>query len=320
MSPLRVACDVSRLDLGRPSGAAAYALFVLDLLARDGSVELCGPGPAGVVLSLDGRFRAGRRRSVAAVMDIGHLLERGGYSPGGWLAQNWRVAGAARRSDHLLVPSAALAAGLHRYLHVDEARVTVLAQLPGNDFRRPPRAELEWLRRRLGLPARYLLFSGTGSRRKNLGLLGRAWAIARPRLGGTELLLAGRGATLAGFRSLGWVEPAALPGLLGGAVAWLNPSLYEGSPIGALEAMACGTPPLVAATGAQPRAVEGSGLALDPHDPAQWAEAISAVVQDAGLRSSLSRAGLKAVAGLRARAPGPGALVRALGGEPAGGG
>jgi glycosyltransferase involved in cell wall biosynthesis len=172
----------------------------------------------------------------------------------------------------------------------------------------------------LGLPERYFVFVGTRSRRKNLGLLARAWERAAPHLGaGAGLVLAGPGrGGVAGARDLGYVERERLPALIGGAVAWLNPSLYEGSPVGALEAMACGTPPLVAATGAQPHAVNLAGLILDPHDPDQWAEALAAVAADADLRGSLSVACLKAAAELRASScPGPEALVAALSPAPA---
>jgi glycosyltransferase involved in cell wall biosynthesis len=287
---------------------------VIGLLSGSPDVQVV-EGAGDVNLCLDGRFRAGRRRTVTAVLDLGHLLQRTGYRPGEWLVQNWRVASAARRSDHLLAPSETVRYGLERYLGVPPERITVVPALPDARFRRPSREQVEELRRELGLPERYFVFVGTRSRRKNLDLLARAWQRAAERLGaGTGLVLAGPGrGGVPGARALGYVEPERLPALIGGAIAWLNPSLYEGSPVGALEAMACGAPPLVAATGAQPHAVNLAGLILDPHDPGQWATALATVAADADLRGRLSVAGLKAAAELRASScPGPEALLAAL--------
>ncbi len=309
----------------RPTGPAVYAAFVLDLLRESGEVDVVGgrrAAGADVVLSLDGRFRARRgQRTVTAVLDLGHLFERGGYGPAEWLRLNWRVASAVRRSDHLLAPSDAVAFGLQRYLRAPAERVTVLAATPRPGFRRPPREAVDALRRELGLPPRYFLFVGTRPRRKNLDLLAAAWSRATAGLGpDVGLVLAGPGRGPAGAtRDLGWVGLERLPALIAGAIAWVNPSLYEGSPVGALEALACGTPALVAGTGAQPRAVGLAGLVLDPHDPRQWAEALVAVACHEDLRPRLSAAALRAAADVRDARPSPESLLRALRGEGAAG-
>lgn len=322
---VRIACDTSHLDLERPVGPSVYAMAVLEALRSTGEAEIVDGGrEAEVILSLDGRFRAGPgRRTVTAILDLGHLLERRGYTPGAWLAQNWRVASAARRSDHLLAPSPAVQVGLERYLGIPPERITVFEAGPGPAFRRRSREEVEAVRSRFGLPQRYLLFVGSRSRRKNLGLLARAWEIARRRVAGEPandvgLVLAGPGrGGVAGARDLGYVDRALLPALLSGALAWVNPSLYEGSAVGALEAVSCGAPPLVAATGASPRAVGRAGITLDPHDPDAWAEAMAAVVTEQGLRAALVAAGLKAASELRAERPDGGALLAAVEGRSA---
>ena len=315
---LTFSTDTSRLGLDRPAGPAVYALAVLEALRSTGKVDVVGPRrarEASVILSLDGRFRAGRgQRTVTVVSELGHLLERRGYGPGEWLVQNWRVAFAARRSDHIVVPSAAVEVGLARYLGTPPGRVTVFEPHPGPDFRRRSRQEVAELRATLGLPPRYLLFVGKRSRRKNLGLLARAWTLAGRRLGtAVGLVLAGPGrGPVPGAHDVGYVDARRLPALISGAVAWVNPSLYEGSAIGVLEAISCGAPPLVATTGASPRAAGRAGILLDPHDPEAWAEAIVAVVTNADLRASLAAAGLKAAAELRATPPDPARLLRDL--------
>jgi glycosyltransferase involved in cell wall biosynthesis len=300
----------------RPTGAAVYASYVLERLMETGNVRLAGGAElsrADVVLNIDGRFRAGRgQRVVTAILDLGHLYARRAYPPLAWMRQNWRVSSAARRSDHLLVPSAPVLAGLERYLGVHATRATVFPQLPAAHFRRPARAAVDELRLRLGLPDRYFVFVGVKSARKNLPLLAASGALGTEP-GGVGLVLAGPGkGGLAGAQDLGYVSARDLPGLVAGAVAWLNPSHYEGSSIGALEAMACGTPVLVAATGAQAKDVGLSGLVLPPSDPQAWAEALRAVAADRNLRGRLSAAGLRRVAELRASAPPTSAVLEAL--------
>jgi glycosyltransferase involved in cell wall biosynthesis len=316
MLALRLACETGGLDLDDPVGPAVYARFVRDLLLSHPDVEPAQIRDADAILSLDGRFRAGRgQRTVTAVHDLAHLLARGALSRREWLRQNWQVASAVRRSDHLLVPSTAVRLGLVERLRVAEERITVLAPLPPSTVRRAKPAEVRALKEDLDLPERYFLFLGTGSRRKNLGLLARAWEAARPDLPeSVGLVLAGRGATgVPGARELGYVASDRLPPLLSGAIAWLNPSLYEGCAIGPLEAMACGAPPVVAATGAQPRAVDRAGLVLDAHDPAPWAEAMTALAGSPDFRTSLANACLKAIAEAREHPPDPGPLLEQLG-------
>ena len=306
----------------RSAGPAVYARYVLDLLARGDDVELVdgrARGRADVLLSLDGRVRTGRgRRTVTAVLDLGHLFERRGYRPAEWLAQNWRVASAVRRSDGVLAPSQAVAYGLERYLRAPAERVTVLAPQPRPCFRRAAREYVGAARRSLGLPERYLLFVGTRSRRKNLGLLALAWRAASERLGGgVSLVLAGPGpgGGVSGALDIGYVPLELLPALISGAVAWVNPSLYEGCAVGALEAMACGAPVLVAGTGAQARAVGMAGVVLDPHDAAGWADAMVAVATDEALRARLGVSSLKAAAEVREQRPRAEELLAALCGE-----
>jgi glycosyltransferase involved in cell wall biosynthesis len=332
---IRAGCDLSRLDMTRPVGAAVYAAGVLEAL-RAAGVEVSagaavgamdgrgaprqwaqGAGRVDVTLCLDGRFRAARgTRTVTAVLDLGHLFERRAYGPAEWLAQNWRVASATRRSDHLLAPSPAVADALVRYLRVPPERVTVFEVVPGPAFRRCGRAQVEEVRRRFGLPERYFLFVGRRSRRKHLGLLARAWADAAPHLGpDVGLVLAGPGTGgVPGALDLGYVDREALPPLLTGAIAWLNPSLYEGSALGAREAMACGAPPVVAATGATPRAVDRAGVVLEPRRVSDWAAAMVGLARRPETRASLGAAGLKAIAELRARRDRSEPLLRALAG------
>lgn len=318
---MRVACDTSRLDLDRPTGIAVYAAFCLDALRARSEVELVEEDRADVVLSLDGRFRAPRgARTVTAIYELGHLFDRAAYPARQWLAQNWRTASAARRSDALLAPSRAVAMGLSTYLRVDAGRVAVLEPRPREWFRRAPREDVDRLRAELHLPDPYLVAVGADTPRQNLGLLGRAWALARERLPrGAGLVLAGPGSArrpIEGATDVGRIDDDRLPALISGAAGWLRPAVYEGCSVGAMEAMACGTTPLVAATGALPRTVDKAGMVLDPHDPGEWAEAMVAIVERPEVRASLSNAARKTIADIRRQPLDMEPLLAALAGEP----
>jgi glycosyltransferase involved in cell wall biosynthesis len=83
-----------------------------------------------------------------------------------------------------------------------------------------------------------------------------------------------------------------LPALYNGASMLLLPSHYEGFGLTALEAMACGTPPIIADRSSLPEVVGDAGLRIDPDDPAMIANAIRRLLEDASLNEQLRAEGL----------------------------
>lgn len=283
-----------------PVGVRVYARSLLAAIAGTPEIQLVAdPAQADVILNLDGRFR-GRRgcATVTTVLDAGHLYRRNAYTLPELAAQTWRTASAARRSDAVLVPSDAVAFALESRLKVPARSIRLYEALPEPGFRRRTNAEVQGLRAALALPERYFVFVGRRSRRKNLLLLERAWQrFSAGRAGGAGLVLAGPGpGGVEGALDLGYVERSALPVLLSGALAWLNPSHYEGSALGALEALACGAPALVAAAGALPRAIGRAGWVLSENDPEVWGSALSTLLNDQEARGAMVAAGLKLTA------------------------
>lgn len=138
----------------------------------------------------------------------------------------------------------------------------------------------------------FLLFVSTIEPRKNLPVLLKAfrrmlnevsWSRPRPRL-----VLAGREGWLfdeiyqlveeLGLQNeviwTGEVETQELLWLYNQATCLALPSLYEGFGLPALEALACGTPVLVADTSSLPEVVGEAGLKLAPKDVEAWAAAL----------------------------------------------
>lgn len=154
-------------------------------------------------------------------------------------------------------------------------------------------------------PGRYFVTLSTLEPRKNLALTLQAWDAARERLPGDMrlLLLGGSGgaqifagdalpAEMAGVIRAGFVPDADLPALLGGAIALLYPSRYEGFGLPILEAMACGTPAVTANTSSLPEVGGAAALYVDPDDAGALADTIVSLAGDEALRSDLIEAGL----------------------------
>jgi glycosyltransferase involved in cell wall biosynthesis len=165
------------------------------------------------------------------------------------------------------------------------------------------------MRTRYGLDRPYVAFLGTFEPRKNLPTLLRAFRIVRDR---HDLLLA-----LVGRR--GWlyepiialidelgIRPAVcviedaprtdFPAILSAATAFAFPSLYEGFGLPPLEAMACGTPTVVADTSSLPEVVGDAALLHPPTDHEALADALLRVLEDESLRTTLRARGIERAA------------------------
>ncbi len=243
--------------------------------------------------------------SVVTIHDLGYLHEPESHPTAArrhlHLTTRWSVR-AARR---VIAISAATRRDLVQAYGVPEAKIRVVHHGIGPEFRLAPRETVAELKARLGLPARYVLAVGTVQPRKNLG--GRAHAMRSVRESGLphHLVVAGKRGWLAervdreveasGMADrvhwAGYVGPADLPTLYGGADAFCFPSLYEGFGLPALEAMACGVPTVVSDRGALPEVVANAALVVDPTDERAIGAALVRVLTDPALRRRLSAEG-----------------------------
>jgi glycosyltransferase involved in cell wall biosynthesis len=139
--------------------------------------------------------------------------------------------------------------------------------------------------------------------RKNIERLVNAWKRISTKLRDKTLVIAGgkyrvfkeidTSQTVENVRWLGYVVERDLPGLYSAAQAYILPSLYEGFGLSALEAMACGTPVVVASSGALPEVVGESALFFDPHSVDSIAQAIETILCDPILREEHMETGLE---------------------------
>ena len=189
---------------------------------------------------------------------------------------------------------------LERRLGLDPARIDVVTEAPGRRFLRPvPPSQLREIRDRYGLPPRYVLYVGGFDPKKSVDTLVRSWALV-PAADRPALLLAGSrtadaDATLrladelgVEVRLLGYIDDEDLPGLYRGAELFVFPAIAEGFGLPPLEAMACGTPSIVADAGALPEVVGAAALRFPARDHVALASLLRSLLADPGERTRLS--------------------------------
>jgi glycosyltransferase involved in cell wall biosynthesis len=206
---------------------------------------------------------------------------------------------AARSADRIICPSRFTAEDVCTRYRVDPAKVRVIADAPGlalTPTSQPERGPTE------PEAGPYVLAVGDLRRKKNLGALVSAFAALRRDPGiPHRLVLAGldsgegpRLRELAGETSVtltGYVSDERLGRLIAGAELLVHPSLYEGFGLVVLEAMARGTPVLLARATALPETGGDAADYFDPAEPHDLARRLEQLLADPARRAELSRRG-----------------------------
>jgi glycosyltransferase involved in cell wall biosynthesis len=204
---------------------------------------------------------------------------------------------AARRATRIIADSQATKDDLVEWLHVDDAKISVV--YAGVDARFQPVTDntlLESVRSKYGFTHPFILGLGTLEPRKNFTGLIRAFGAAH--LPDHELVIAGRPGWLyesiaaaaratPGVRLLGYAQEADLPALYTLASAFCLPSYYEGFGIPCIEAMACGTPVVCSDRPCLPEIVGEAAVRVPPDDTEALAGALERLVLDTAFRQDL---------------------------------
>ncbi|MBI4213178.1 MAG: glycosyltransferase family 4 protein [Chloroflexi bacterium] len=253
--------------------------------------------------------RSGGWRSVITVHDLAFLR-----FPRLLTDQSRRYYGnigrAVHEADAIISVSQSTADDLARLVGAPRSKIHVIYEAPDPALSPMPKEQARTMvAERFGVADPYVLFVGNLEPRKNLPLLANAFAQVRKDFP-VRLVIAGSNGWLSddvfaavqaqaladGVIFLGGVAPCDLRPLYCGAEALALPSLFEGFGLTAVEAMACGTPVVVANTGALPEVVGEAGVQVDPDDPSDIAEGLSWVLGNPQYREVLAARGIERAA------------------------
>ena len=225
-------------------------------------------------------------------------------------------------ADALLTVSAFSRDELVKHYQADAAKVHVVPNGVGAAWRPARAADQRRIRREYQLPETFVLYLGSLEPKKNLNLLLAAQAqlaaagvapllVLAGARGGPEYDLPGaiqRRGLAELVRVLGYVPEAAVAPLLSAATLFVYPSHYEGFGLPPLEALACGTPVIVAEGSSLGEVVGPAGVVVPPTDPAALAAAMRRLLDDDAARRELAARGRERAAGFTWEATAQGTL------------
>lgn len=248
-----------------------------------------------------------RARSVFTLHDAAYLLFPEHHLPRNRIYLRTMMPRFLRRADRIIAVSEHTRRDALRLYGLDPEKVVVIPEGVEARFRADVAPEVVGeVRRRYGLPERFILSVGTIEPRKNYPTLAEAYATLRERHPDVGLVIAGgRGWLDEPFfervRSLGLdghvvftghVPDDDMPGLLNAAEVFAFPSEFEGFGLPPLEAMACGVPVVSSNAASLPEVVGDAGVLVAPKDVRGWVAAIDRLLGDAPLRGGFGARGL----------------------------
>ncbi|MCP4542499.1 MAG: glycosyltransferase family 4 protein [Chloroflexi bacterium] len=249
----------------------------------------------------------GYRKSVITVHDLTFFHYPQFLTAESRRYYNQQIGWAVRRTEHILADSYTTKSDLISMLDVPPEKITVVHLAADAAFRPLDEAQVTQVIEHYDLEPGYLLCVGTLEPRKNLpGLLQAYHLLLDTNVTTAPLVLVGGKGWLYDeifeqveelhlvdrVHFLQNVTDADLPAMYNGAGLLTTPSFYEGFGLPALEAMACGTPVVVANRSSLPEVVGDAGLLVDPDDVDDIAQALARVLTDEPLQAQMRGLGL----------------------------
>jgi glycosyltransferase involved in cell wall biosynthesis len=217
------------------------------------------------------------------------------------------VPGSVRRAAGVFAVSQSTKQDIVRRMWCEPDKITVTQEAAAAIYRPiNDSIHLQQVRKKYGLPDRFIMYAGSLSPRKNIIRLLEAFANIADRIP-HYLVLTGSGSwkdssvyktmrrlgLVGRIRQLGYVEHEDMPALYNLACTFVYPSLYEGFGLPVLEAMQCGCPVVASNTTSIPEVAGDAGVLVDPLDVKALAQAIYQTVTDEERRRRLIASGLQ---------------------------
>jgi len=224
----------------------------------------------------------------------------------------WSRTYAARFADKIITTSHFSQEEIIKYLGANPDRVVVIYSGVNREIFKPHKdqEEISEVKRRYGLPTRYILTTGSYAPHKNhLSLIEAYRRSNLPKIGVGFVMVGPNDAS--GYRK-GYnlvkeeVEKRGLSGRVkvlpsvplddlvlfyNGAEFFTTASLYEGFGLTPLEAMACGVPVIASRVAAIPEICGDAACYADPNNPMKYAELFDRLIADTALRHQLVEKG-----------------------------
>ena len=213
-----------------------------------------------------------------------------------------------RRARRVMVSSKAICRQVIDLYHIARDRVAYVPLCADAIFSPRPASEVAAVRKRFGLPERYVLHVGTVDPRKDLARLRAAYELLPTDLAHDSALVfvgrTNRGAErLARLLrrpgekghviALDYMPRELLPAIYSGAAIFVYPSRYEGFGLPVLEAMSCGAPVVVSSAEALSELVDDAGVVLRTESVEELTQAMERLLRFEDEPHRLREAGLQ---------------------------
>lgn len=221
---------------------------------------------------------------------------------------NNQIQSAVTLADHIFSDSESTKHDMIDMLGVPADKITVHMLGVDEKFTPLPKSITQPTIESLDLPSEYILVVGTLEPRKNLVGLVKAYRdLLTQYSDAPPILFVGRAGwhyeqLMEEIKSIGIdnhlifannISDEQLVPIYNHAITLITPSFYEGFGLPALEAMACGTVPIVSDLSSLPEITGDVGLLIDPHDLSTITDAIIKVLTDSQWCEEQSIAGIK---------------------------
>ncbi len=249
--------------------------------------------------------------SVLAIFDLLHVLQPQNFPPAYLLFLKILICLSAKSADGIVTISRKVRDDILKFYRVPSLKIAVTyLAVDRNAFFPREVKEVEAVRKKYGLPERFILYAAASLPHKNHARLFEALRILKERGYRTGLVLTG--ARDKGHDAIaemiektglqtdvvftGWLPFEDIAPIYCASDALVFPSLNEGFGMPVIEAMACGVPVVCSNIEPLPEVAGDAAYFFDPHDPVSIAGGISTVISNRDLRRDLIEKGFRRAA------------------------